>query len=60
MVEAVRPPIFTRARPWVVSPESPSASAIGSMDSTVVRVVIRMGRRRVAPASIIAVSISMV
>ena len=55
MVDAVRPPILTRARPCVVEPLSPRARAMGTMDTTVVRVVIRIGLRRVAPASTRAV-----
>ena len=55
MVEAVRPPMLTSASPWVVEPLSPKASAMGTMATTVVRVVMRIGLRRVAPASTRAV-----
>ena len=41
-------------------PELPMAMAMGIMDMMVVRVVMRIGLIRVAPASIRAVSISMV
>ena len=56
MVEAVRPPISTIARLFVVVP----LNAIGIMETTVVSVVIKIGRIRVAPASIRAVSRSIV
>lgn len=55
-LEAVRPPISTIARLFVVVP----LNAIGIMETTVVSVVIRIGRIRVAPASIRAVSRFMV
>ena len=51
MVEAVRPPTSTRARPCIICPLSPIPIAIGTMEMTVVRVVIRIGRSLVAPAS---------
>ena len=59
-IPADRPPIFTTARPWVVEPLLPRASAMGIMDRMVVRLVMRMGRSLVAPASIRAVFMSMV
>ena len=58
MVDAVKPPTFTSARPCMISPLSPSARHIGIMATIVVRVVIRIGRSLVAPASISAVCIS--
>ena len=50
----------TMARPWVVEPLLPPPMAMGIMERIVVRLVIRMGRRRVAPASMSAVLNSMV
>lgn len=60
MVEAVRPPTLTRASPCISSPLLPYPIAIGIMDTMVVRVVMRIGRSLVAPASIIAVRLSIV
>ena len=51
---------MTTASPWVVEPLLPMARAIGIMDRMVVRLVIRMGRSLVAPASMRAVLRSMV
>ena len=54
------PPMLTMARPWVVEPLSPMARAMGIMERMVVRLVIIMGLKRVAPASMRAVFKSMV
>ena len=55
-MEATRPPIITRAMPCIISLFLPIPSPMGSMERMVVRVVIRIGRRRMAPASISASS----
>ena len=57
---AVRPPIFTIARPFVVDALLPVESTIGIMERIVVELVIKIGRRRVAPASTRAVLSSIV
>jgi hypothetical protein len=49
-VETVRPSITTRAMGAWTSPPSPWPSAIGIIASTVVSVVMRIGRSRVRPA----------
>ena len=59
-MDSVRPKITAMASACIISEPSLVASAIGTMPRTVVSVVIRIGRIRVAPASIRAVSRFMV
>ena len=53
-VELESPPITARAIGACVSPPSPKPSASGNSPSTVVSVVMRIGRKRRVPASRIA------
>ena len=50
-VEVTRPPISTTAMPERISLEAPMDSARGSIPTIIVTDVMRMGRRRVMPAS---------
>lgn len=52
--------MFTIARPFVVDALLPVESTIGIMERIVVELVIKIGRRRVAPASTSAVLRSIV
>ena len=55
-VDTVNPPITARASGRLVSLPSPIPSAIGIKPTIVATVVIRIGRRRVRPASMVASS----
>ena len=50
-VEMLKPQATVVPRPFHISEPSPRPSAMGSMPRTVVRVVMRMGRRRALAAS---------
>lgn len=54
MVEVRRPPIITQAMELLVSAPAVTARAVGSMPTIMVKVVMRIGRSLVFPASMTA------
>jgi len=54
MVEVIRPPMTVMAMGWRKSLPVPRPIATGSMPRMSARVVIRMGRRRIGPATLSA------